>query len=213
VLITGSGRAFSAGGDLIEFERALQGGGSQLLDTLRYNQDVLQLVEDLPVPVIGVANGVAVAGGLELLLCCDMIIAAAGVKIGDGHARYGIVPAGGATVRLLERLRPSRAAQLLYTAALVESETLAEWGLVNEVVPKERLMARAMEVAREICTCSPEVLRHIKSLTRRSAHDGQRAGRLLAELGRFETHIGGADLKEGLSAFRAKRQPAYRDER
>jgi enoyl-CoA hydratase/carnithine racemase len=213
VLITGSGRAFSAGGDLIEFEQALRAGGNQLLDTLRYNQDVLQLVEDLPVPVIGVANGVAVAGGLELLLCCDMIIAAAGVKIGDGHARYGIVPAGGATVRLLERLPPSRAAQLLYTASLIEAETLAEWGLVNEVVPKEQLMARAMEIAREVCALSPEVLRHVKSLTRRSAYDEQRADRLRAELGRFETHIGGADLAEGLAAFRAKRQPEYRDKR
>ena len=125
---------------------------------------MLQLVEDLPVPVIGVANGVAVAGGLELLLCCDMIIAAVGAKIGDGHARYGVVPAGGATVRLIERLPPSRAAQLLYTASLVEAETLTAWGLVNEVVPKERLMVRAMEIAREVCACSPEVLRHVSRL-------------------------------------------------
>ena len=83
---------------------AARPAGRSCIDTLRYNQDVLQLVEDLPVPVIGAANGAAVAGGLELLLCCDIIIAAEDAKIGDGHARYGIVPAGGATVRLVERI-------------------------------------------------------------------------------------------------------------
>ena len=115
-LVTGAGRAFCAGGDLLEFEAALrQDGGRPLLETMAYNQGVLQRVEDLPVPVIGVANGVAVAGGLELLLCCDILLAAAGAKLGDGHTRYAIVPAGGATVRLLERLSPSQAAQLFYT--------------------------------------------------------------------------------------------------
>ena len=162
--------------------------------------------------MIGAANGAAVAGGLELLLCCDIIIAAEGAKIGDGHARYGIVPAGGATVRLLERCSPSRAAQLFYTASLVDAETLAEWGLVNEVVPKERLMQRAMEIAREICERSPEVIRHIKSLTRPfgSRAAARRAG-YARNSERFESHIGGADLAKGLAAFRTKQQPKYRD--
>ncbi|MDP3897942.1 MAG: enoyl-CoA hydratase-related protein, partial [Mesorhizobium sp.] len=211
VIITGAGRAFCAGGDLMEFERALAAGGTALVDILRANQGVLQLVEDLPVPVIAAVNGAAVAGGLELLLCCDIIVAAEGAKIGDGHARYGIVPAGGATVRLLERLSPSRAAQLFYTASLVDARTLAEWGLVNEMVEKERLMERAMEIARAICLCSPEVLRHIKALTGRSARDPGRASRLRAELEHFQTHTGGRDLAEGLAAFRAKRQPRYLD--
>jgi acyl-CoA synthetase (AMP-forming)/AMP-acid ligase II/enoyl-CoA hydratase/carnithine racemase len=207
VIITGSGRAFSAGGDLIEFEEALRAG--TLVDTLAYNQDILQLVEDIPVPVIGAANGAAVAGGLELLLCCDIIIAAEGAKIGDGHARYGIVPAGGATVRLLERLSPSHAAQLFYTASLQKVETLVEWGLVNEVVPGERLMQRALEIAREIRKRSPEVVRHIKSLTGHASRPAGREARIRAELERFESHIGGADLEKGLAAFRTKQQPKY----
>lgn len=211
VILTGSGRAFCAGGDLIEFEAALKSGGGRLLEMLRYNQDVIQLIEDLPVPVIGATNGAAVAGGLELLLCCDIIVAAAGAKLGDGHARYGIVPAGGATVRLPERIGPSRAARLLYTASLVEAETLAEWGLVSEVVPKERLMERASEIAREIRRCSPEALRHIKSLTGRSGRDEGRQRQLRAELERFAIHIGGADLAKGLAAFRTKQQPIYQD--
>jgi acyl-CoA synthetase (AMP-forming)/AMP-acid ligase II/enoyl-CoA hydratase/carnithine racemase len=207
VVVTGSGRAFCAGGDLIEFEQALKAGGTALVDMLRYNQDVLQMVEDLPVPVIGAANGVAVAGGLELLLCCDIIIAAEGAKMGDGHAKYAIVPAGGATLRLLERISPSRAAQLFYTAALLDAGTLREWGLVNEVVPREELMARAMSVAREICHSSPDVVRHIKSLTRRD--EPGRAGRLRNEIASFARHVDGADLAVGLAAFRDKRPPRY----
>jgi enoyl-CoA hydratase/carnithine racemase len=209
VVITGAGRAFCAGGDLIEFEAALNADKKTLLDYLAYNQGVLQLVEDLPVPVIGAVNGVAVAGGLELLLCCDILVAAAGVKLGDGHARYGIVPAGGATVRLGERLSPSRAAQLFYTAALVDAAALLEWGLVNEVVPGDRLMDRALEIAREISQRSPEVIRHIKALTGRGARPSARRDRLRAELERFAAHVDGRDLAEGLAAFLAKRQPGY----
>jgi enoyl-CoA hydratase/carnithine racemase len=209
VVLTGSGRAFCAGGDLIEFEAALKAGGTRLIDTLRYNQDVLQMIEDLPVPVIGAVNGVAVAGGLELLLCCDIIIAADDAKIGDGHAKYGVVPAGGATVRLVERIGPSRAAQLFYTASLLDAETLRDWGLVNEVVPAGKLMVRAMELAREICQRSPEANRHIKALTRHATRSDARAKRIRAELERFAQHIRGTDLTKGIAAFRAKQPPIF----
>ncbi|MBX3530121.1 MAG: enoyl-CoA hydratase/isomerase family protein [Rhizobiaceae bacterium] len=209
VILTGAGRAFCAGGDLLEFEAALKAGGTTLIDTLRYNQDVIQMVEDLPVPVIGAVNGVAVAGGLELLLACDIIVAADGAKIGDGHSKYGVVPAGGATVRLSERIGPSRAAQLFYTASLADARTLMEWGIVNEVVPKGDLMERTLELAREICQRSPEANRHIKALTGHMARAEERTARIRRELDRFEQHIHGADLANGLAAFRAKRNPDY----
>jgi enoyl-CoA hydratase/carnithine racemase/acyl-coenzyme A synthetase/AMP-(fatty) acid ligase len=207
VVITGSGRAFSAGGNLIEFEAALKGGGTKLIDTLRYNQDVLQMLEDLPVPIIAAVNGVAVAGGLEMLLCCDIIIAAEDAMIGDGHTRYGVVPAGGATVRLPERIGRSRAAQLFYTAALLDAVTLKDWGLVNDVVPGDRLMGRALEMAREICRRSPEANRRIKALT--AVRSEERARRIRAELEQFAEHVRGNDLAIGLAAFRAKQPPAF----
>jgi enoyl-CoA hydratase/carnithine racemase len=206
VVVTGSGRAFSAGGDLIEFDEALRSDPARLLADLRFNQQTMSRVEALPVPVIGVANGLAVAGGLELLLCCDLVLAAQGARLGDGHARYGVVPAGGATVRLRERISPSHAAQLFYTANLVDAQTLHAWGLVNEVLPGDRLMDRALALAREIARCSPEAVAHIKALTARSP---ERQQRFEAELERFAGHIGGEDLARGLSAFRAKRPPPY----
>jgi len=209
IVLTGSGRAFSAGGDLLEFEAALRAGKGGLLETLRYNQDVLQMVEDIPVPVIAAANGIAVAGGLELLLCCDLLIAAEGARMGDGHARYGVVPAGGATVRLTERVTPSRAAQLFYTAALVDAATLLDWGLVNEVVPAASLMDRAMALAREIAERSPEVIRRTKALTGRIARTPARQSQLRAELEQFADHLDGVDLTTGLAAFRTKQPPRY----
>jgi enoyl-CoA hydratase/carnithine racemase len=209
VILTGAGGAFSAGGNLIEFEAALNAGGTKLVDTLRYNQDVLQMIEDLPVPVIAAVNGVAVAGGLETLLCCDIIVAAEDAKIGDGHTRYGVVPAGGATVRLPERIGRSRAAQLFYTAALADAVTLKDWGLVNEVVPRDKLMDRTMELAREICRRSPEAIRHIKALTARGVDPEARGNCIRAELERFDEHVNGADLAKGLAAFRAKEAPQF----
>ncbi len=209
VIVTGSGRAFCAGGDLIEFDAARAAGGTQLIDTLRYNQGVIQMVEDLPVPVIGAVNGVAVAGGLEVLLACDILVASEDARIGDGHAKYGVVPAGGATVRLAERIGHGRAAQLFYTAALIDAATAREWGLVKEVVARDQLQDRALEIARSICRASPEVVRHIKHLTRPSARPLGRAKRLEAEIDCFGRHLDGNDLAQGLSAFRAKRDPNF----
>ncbi|HET7714167.1 MAG TPA: AMP-binding protein [Bauldia sp.] len=211
VVVTGSGRAFSAGGDLLEFEDALRTGKAVLLDTLSRNQAVIQRLADLPVPVIAAVNGIAMAGGLELILCCDIVVAAEGAKIGDGHARYGMIPAGGATVRLLEWLSPCRAAQLFYTAAPVAAETLRDWGLVNEVVPSEKLMERAMELARLIGRCSPEAVRQIKVLVAERRRSAAREEAFRAELERFGRHMDGADLATGLAAFRAKQSPRYRD--
>ncbi len=209
LVLTGAGDVFCAGGDLVEFEAALKDGGSRLIDMLAYNLDIIQMVEDFPVPVIGAVNGAAVAGGLELLLCCDIIVAADGAKLGDGHAKYGIVPAGGATVRLPERVGISRAAQLFNTAGLVDASTLRDWGLVNEIVPKERLHERVREIVADIRRCSPQALSHIRWLTRPGSRDAERQARLRAEIERFALHLDGGDLEEGLRAFGEKRQPEY----
>lgn len=209
LVLTGAGDAFCAGGNLVEFQEARSEGGSRLLDMLAYNLGVIQMVEGFPVPVIGMVNGAAVAGGLEVLLCCDIIVSAEGAKLGDGHAKYGIVPAGGATVRLPERIGVSRAAQLFNTASLVDAATLRDWGLVNEVVPRDQLHQRVQEIARDICRTSPQVLSHIRWLTRPGSRDTERQARMQAEIARFGHHLDGGDLEEGLRAFAEKRRPDF----
>jgi acyl-CoA synthetase (AMP-forming)/AMP-acid ligase II/enoyl-CoA hydratase/carnithine racemase len=208
VIVTARGKAFSAGGDLLEFQRSLRDDPQSLIDTLASNQRVFEKLERLRVPVIGAVNGVAVAGGLELLLCCDVIVAAIGARIGDGHAKYGVVPAGGATVRLFRKLPTNRANQLCFSPALVPVEELCAWGLVNEVVPTEQLFSRAKEIALQLTRQSPEVLATIKRLALanldRSSGDGYRA-----EIEAYHDHVRGKDLAEGLAAFRYKRQPQF----
>lgn len=213
VILTGAGRAFCAGGDLIEFSAALDAGGSELVDTLSYNQQVISMIEALPVPVIGAVNGVAVAGGLEMLLCCDIVLASDKARLGDGHAKYGILPTGGSTVRLRDRIGPARAAQLLYTAGLIDAETAREWGLVTEVTPPDQLMTRATALAAEIAACSPAVLAEMKHLLSPEARSLNQDTRLRAEIDRFAAYQSGGDLKEGLRAFREKRMPVYRGTR
>ena len=209
LIVTGHGKAFSAGGDLLEFQGLLDDNPQRLIETLASNQRVFEKIERLRVPVIGAVNGVAVAGGLELLLCCDVLVAAAGAKIGDGHAKYGVVPAGGATVRLFRKLPANRAKELFFSAALVAAEDLRAWGLINEIVPPERLLPRAKEIAAQFAQQSPEVLAAIKLLALANAdggtHDGYRA-----EIDAYTAHVHGKDLAEGLIAFRDKRPPRYR---
>ena len=208
VVVTGQGRAFSAGGDLLEFQDQLRSDPRELIETLAFNQRVFAKLESLPVPVIGAVNGTAVAGGLELLLCCDVLVASESAKLGDGHAKYAVVPAGGATVRLFRKIHVNRAMQLFFSASLFSAHELSDWGLINEVVPAPQLLTRAKEIASQFSQQSPEVLAHIKSLARAyfnaTGYDG-----FQAELEAFTKHIGGRDLAEGLAAFRDKRQPQY----
>lgn len=209
IIVTGSGKAFSAGGDLLEFQGLLENNPQRLIETLAFNQGVFEKLERLPIPVIGAVNGTAVAGGLELLLCCDVLVAATGAKIGDGHAKYGVVPAGGATVRLFRKLPANRANQLFFSPALVSAEELRDWGLINEVVAAERLLPRAKELTAQFVRQSPEVLATIKRLALENAGHGAREG-YQAEIDASHDHLRGKDLAEGLAAFRGKRQPDYK---
>lgn len=207
-ILTGAGTAFSAGGDLREFARLLDRDPPSLIATLDYNQRVFDKVERLPFPVLAAVNGVAVAGGLELILCCDVVLASEMAMIGDGHAKYGVVPAGGSSVRLFTKIAANRALHLLYSAELFPAAKLMEWGLVNEVVPGHRLLERAREIAGHYSRQSPEVLRRMKALARAS-FETRIAGGLRAELQAFQAHLKGNDLAEGLAAFRDKRKPLY----
>ena len=164
VIVMGRGKAFSAGGDLLEFQGLLQDNPQHLIETLAFNQRVFAKLERLPVPVIGAVNGTAVAGGLELLLCCDDLVAAIGVRIGDGHAKYGVVPAGGATVRLFRKLPLNRANQLFFSPGWYQRRSFAPGVWSTKIVPAERLLSRAKEIASQFAGQSPEVLATIKRL-------------------------------------------------
>lgn len=206
VILTGAGRAFCAGGDLLGFGRELELDPPSLIDTLAYNQQVLEKLRALPMPVLAAVNGIAAAGGLEMILCCDVVVAAETARIGDAHARYAIVPAAGSTVQLLTRMHVAQAMHMLFSAELFPARQCMDWGLVNEVIPTGQLQDRVLEIARHYSQQSPAVLRHMKALAR-AVHDGAVQSGLRAEIKAFHTHLQSRDLAEGLRAFREKRQP------
>lgn len=212
VVITGAGKAFCAGGDLRGFQAALAEPTTDLLlNRLRYAQKIFDKIENLPMPVIAAVNGYAIAGGLELILCCDMVVAAESARIGDGHAKYGIIPAGGSSARLPRKVAANRANFMLLSAELLPAKTLEQWGLVNFVVPASELQDTATRLSNAISAHSPLGLRTIKELLRNSMKNSSEDA-AKAEITAFEEYASSHDFSEGLAAFSEKRRPTFKGE-
>jgi enoyl-CoA hydratase len=209
LVITGSGKAFCAGADL----KAVLAAGGELDETaatsrfLRRVGMVFNRLEGLPIPTIAALNGVTLAGGLELMLCCDIAIASADVKLGDGHANFGQIPGGGGTLRLPRRIGSWRAKQLMFTGATISAAQACEWGLVNEVAHDD-LDVRVQSLTDQIATKSSLVLERMKGLVE-GATRLTSAQALEAELRASDLHMTSRDRNEGLAAFAEKRTPRY----
>ena len=210
LVLTGVGRAFSAGADL----KALAGAGTPAEDAARTAEflralgDLTDRIEALPLVTIGAANGVALAGGLELLLACDLVLLAAEAEIGDGHAKYGLLPGAGASVRLPRRIGEARAKYLILSGALIGAARAKEWGLAFDVAPAAALPQRAAALAAEFADKSAAAIARAKALLRAQAglkHDAAMA----AERAANAAHHGSADRAEGLAAFAQKRKPTF----
>lgn len=164
VVLTGTGRAFCAGADL-KFVRGEAGNDetalSRFLDTVLL---VMNRLETFPMPVIASLNGLTLAGGLELMLCCDLVVAARSAKLGDAHANYGLLPGGGSSVRLPRKIGSTRAKYLLYTGEFVPAEQLVAAGLVNEVVDDDKLIPTTQALVAKLVSKSPLGLRRMKAL-------------------------------------------------
>jgi enoyl-CoA hydratase len=226
VIVTGSGRAFCAGADLEMLGAAgsgdavdAAGGGAgeapsgsgdrSFLGFLEAVMAAFRRLEQLPLPTIAAINGIALAGGLELILCCDLAVAARGAKIGDAHANYGIVPGGGGSVRLARRVGPALAKQLMFTGDFLPAEDLRHSGLLNDVVADEELEGAVDALVARIATKSPLGLAVMKQLTDDALESPLEVG-LRAELTAAALHARSADMAEGLAAFREKRTPEFR---
>lgn len=210
VVLTGAGRAFCAGADLI----GLPHTGS-LGETTRAFIDVatpvVNTIKTFPKPVIAAVNGLALAGGLELILACDLVVAASSARLGDAHANFGLVPAGGASVRLPRQIGSTRAKFLIMTGDFVQAEELQAAGLINLVVPVERLTAAVDELVAKLAAKSPRSLRIIKEMV-----DGGLAlsedEAIVREADLAVAHCDSHDAREGVAAFAAKRTPHFTGE-
>lgn len=212
LILTGKGRAFCAGADLkiahdVPQEDRERAGNALITRATK----MMARVESLPKPVIAAVNGIATAGGMELLLCCDLVIAAESARLGDGHANFGLLPGAGASARLPRRLGLSRAKYLLFTGDLLPAENFVAAGLVNAVVPDAELRGAALELAAKIATKSPLGLRRMKELVNESMGlTLEQALRL--ELAVNASYVHSYDRAEGLAAFNEKRRPKFRGE-
>jgi len=169
---------------------------------------VLNSLQEFPQPVIAAVNGLTMAGGLELVLACDLVVAVASAPIGDGHSNYGLIPGGGGSIRLPRRVGRSMAAWLFFTGRTVPARDLVAWGLVNVVTEGDELTATVDDVVASIATKSALGLARMKRLMNDGLDQPSSAG-IRMELLASEAHAMSYDMAEGLAAFEAKRPPRF----
>jgi enoyl-CoA hydratase len=165
VILTGAGRAFSAGLDLKELggESAAPGDlAGEDTESAITGHDVVGALERFDRPVIGAINGFAITGGFELALACDVLIASTEARFADTHARVGIMPGWGLSQKLSRAIGIYRAKELSLTGNYLPADRAYEWGLVSRVVAPEELLPTCRALARDMLSCDPEVLRGYK---------------------------------------------------
>ncbi len=208
LVITGTGRAFCAGGDIRQLLEEIEAKGSARDGYIDAVTRCFEVLRGLGKPLIGCANGLAVGGGLELLLCCDLVVAADTASIGDGHANFGIFPGGGSSALLPRRLPLNQAKQLLFTGCLWPAAEWQRLGLVNAVVTPAELEAVTQSLAEELAAKSPVLLARLKAVANTTAEKSL-PDALREELHELRSQMRTADMREGTSAFLQKRVPRY----
>ncbi|MBP2364794.1 enoyl-CoA hydratase/isomerase family protein [Pseudonocardia parietis] len=206
VVIAARGPSFCAGADLA-MARALH-GESDLPRFLHRAAEVFDALVESPRPVIAAVQGGVIAGGLELVLACDLVVATEDATFADGHARYGMFPAAGGTTRLPRRIGANRAKQLLFTAQRWDAERMREAGLVTEVVPAGELERAVEALTERIGRHSPTGIAGMKRLVDTGA--GTSPDRAAAqEMAACEAYASTDDFAEGLAAFAQGREPRF----
>jgi len=209
LVLTGTGPAFCAGADLKEVlaSRDLPPGEADFLD--RICENVMNPLRDFPKPVIAALNGITMAGGLELAMCCDIVLASEQAQIGDAHANFGVYPGAGGAAVLPRLIPPNVAKYLLFTGKTLSAHEMQGYGLVNEVVSAEELQNAANALAELIASKSPIALRRMKAVAN-ATMDKSRDAALEHEQVMLRKHERSYDMNEGLSAFSEKRAPEFK---
>lgn len=197
IVVTGEGRGFMAGADIKEYaaQTAPEFDSFQAAGTRMY-----AAIENNRKPVIAAVNGFALGGGMELVLCCDIVIANQFAKLGLPEIKLGLVPGGGGTQRSVAKLGRNRANMLLMTGAIVPASEFVDAGLVNEIVDVEQLVPHALELAAMIATEPPAAIEGLKRLTAHATAGDDLAGGLAMERdilgGLYRSEIGQRRVRE-----------------
>jgi len=206
LVFTGAGRAFSAGADishLVEIKNA-----SQVVEFFDNIQGAFNALEDLDRPTIAAMNGFAYGGGLELALACDLRIIADGASIGVPEIKIGALPGAGGTQRLTKMLPTAIAKQMIYFGDPLSSTAALQHGIVNAVVPADRVLEEALQWARRLAELPPLALKCGKRLVHVGMSTDVKTG-IEAERASLAFLFGTEDRLEGMTAFLQKRTPKF----
>ena len=206
VILTGAGRAFVAGADISELSSQ-----SPVLAKARARagQDVFRRFETCPKPVIAAVNGFALGGGCELAMACHIRIASEAAKFGQPESKLGILPGYGGSQRLPRLIGKGRAMQLLMTGEMIDAAEAYRIGLVNKVVPADRVVAEAREMMKAIFANGPLAVALCIEAIDRGLQMSLEEGMIL-EANHFGLLAATDDMREGMSAFLEKRAPAFK---
>lgn len=210
IVLTAAGdRAFSAGMDLAEF--ASGGGGGQSV-AARSDDDEIDVSKhqiiswEYPKPIVAALNGATVAGGFEIMMCCDLVVAAEHVKFGLAEVKRGLMPGGGGTL-LATRIPMAIALEITLTGDTIDSARALELGLINRVVASGTEVDEAVALAQKIAENGPLAVRLVKKLVRKGATEGGSAA--WPPPGEIGAIFASEDAREGATAFVEKRPARF----
>lgn len=212
VILTGEGRAFSAGGDIKAMsdpKGAFSGSGLQIRNHYRDNiHRAARAIYNLDMPVIAAVNGAAIGLGCDVACMADIRIASDKARFGVTFLKLGLVPGDGGSWLLPRAIGMSRAAELLFTGDVIDAGVALQWGLVSRVVPHDTLMDEAVALAMRIAQLPAHSLRLTKTLLRQGQNTSFDVALDTAALAQVNAHAT-PDYREGVAAMIEKRPPAF----
>jgi enoyl-CoA hydratase/carnithine racemase len=207
LIVSGDGQYFSAGGDLKEMAALGLAAAPRIQER---GQALFQRLASFSVPTVAAINGLALGGGLELALACDLRVAAESAKLGAVEASMGLMPAYGGTQRLARLVGPAKAKELVFTAAMIPAADAQKIGLVNRVVPAGQELRAARDLAHTIAQKAPRAVRGAKRAID-EGRDRKLADGLKIETEEFQMNVlPSEDLLEGIQAFVERRPPKFK---
>jgi len=207
-IITGAGDAFAAGADITMFDALTSPVKAW---ELSQGRNPIHEIERINKPFIAAINGLALGGGCELALACDLRIASEKAIFGQPEINLGLLPGAGGTQRLPRLVGLTKAKELLFTGDTISAEEAYRIGLVNRVVKEENLMEEAKKLAKKLASKPPIALRVIKSVINRGINTDIESG-LKYEVDGFAILFSTKDREEGIKAFLEKRKPQFKGE-
>ncbi|HEX3468280.1 MAG TPA: enoyl-CoA hydratase-related protein [Candidatus Elarobacter sp.] len=196
IVLTGDMRAFAAGADIAEF--AAEGPRLEVWDRF----------SSLDVPTIAAVNGLALGGGLELAMSCDLMVVADDARLGQPEINLGVMPGAGGTQRLTRAVGKTLATEMVLLGRELSGREAELHGLANRAVPAERVVPVALELARALARQAPQAVKTAKRMIARAFEASLHAG-LLDERQAFYALLQTEDAREGIDAFLGKRKPAW----